>query len=139
MADMSRVENHYCRVSYVDYRRIQPGEGTYEDTARQLSAYITKLRTRGDKATPAEREELERVQELKANFNKFHDKQSRIIGHVLFSPKYSLGKSETGADRLRDWALIELHQEKHETVSEMRNRVVTAPPRRPATVASYLS
>ncbi|KAF4493816.1 hypothetical protein FAGAP_10045 [Fusarium agapanthi] len=107
---------------------IQPGEGTYKELVRQLSAYTTKLQSLGDKATPAEMEELNRVQEWKEKFEKLRNKKSRIIGHVLYSPKYSLGTSETGADRLRDWALVELHQDKHETVfSEMRNMVVAGP------------
>ncbi|KAF5541824.1 hypothetical protein FMEXI_7748 [Fusarium mexicanum] len=42
-------------------------------------------------------------------FEKLHEKKSRIIGHVLYSPTYSLGTSETGASRLRDWALVELN------------------------------
>ncbi|RBA21287.1 hypothetical protein FPRO05_07601 [Fusarium proliferatum] len=107
---------------------IQPGEGTYEKMICQLSANISSLQSLRDKATTDEREELDKLQELKDKFDTLHEKKSRIIGHVLYSPKYSLGTSEGGADRLRDWALVELHQDKHETVfSEMRNLVVAGP------------
>ncbi|EWG40802.1 hypothetical protein FVEG_15178 [Fusarium verticillioides 7600] len=107
---------------------IQPGQETYEYFVRQLSDYTAMLQNLGDKATPAQREELDRAKEMKEKFGKLHDRKSRIIGHVLYSPKYSLVTSKTGADRLRDWALVELHQDKHETVfSEMRNMVVAGP------------
>ncbi|KAF5971850.1 tripeptidyl-peptidase I [Fusarium coicis] len=107
---------------------IQPGQETYEHFVSQLSDYTTMLQELGDEATPAQREELDRAKEMKEKYGKLHDKKSRIIGHVLYSPKYSLVTSKTGVDRLRDWALVELHQDKHETVfSEMRNMVVAGP------------
>ncbi|CAG9974904.1 unnamed protein product [Clonostachys byssicola] len=50
--------------------------------------------------------------------------ESRIIGHVLFSPKVSPGKSPSGESRLRDWALIELYPNKHQiTLSDLKNCV----------------
>ncbi|KAF5243814.1 hypothetical protein FANTH_8008 [Fusarium anthophilum] len=107
---------------------IQPGQETYEHFVRQLLDCTTLLQDLGDKTTPAQREELDRAKEMKEKFEKLHEKKSRIIGHVLYSHKYSLGISETGAPRLRNWALVELNQDKHETVfSEMRNMVVASP------------
>ncbi|KAF5622148.1 uncharacterized protein FTJAE_11009 [Fusarium tjaetaba] len=107
---------------------IQPGQGTYKYLVRQVSNYITFLQDLGDQATPAHREDLENAKEAKERFEKLQEEKSRIIGHVLYSPKYSLGTSITGASRLRDWALVELHQDKHETVfSEIRNMVVAGP------------
>ncbi|KAG5746438.1 hypothetical protein H9Q70_010860 [Fusarium xylarioides] len=107
---------------------IQPGQETYEHLVRELSEYTTLLQDLGDKATPAEREDLDRAKELKEKFEELHEKKSRIIGHVLYSPKYSVSTPETGVSRLRDWALVELHQDKHETVfGEMRNMVVAGP------------
>ncbi|KPM41028.1 hypothetical protein AK830_g5560 [Neonectria ditissima] len=41
------------------------------------------------------------------------DAAMRIIGHVVFSPAFGLGKSNSGQLRLRDWALIEVHPGKH--------------------------
>ncbi|KAH7226268.1 hypothetical protein BKA60DRAFT_555747 [Fusarium oxysporum] len=120
----------------VDYRHyyntpnmvVQPGQRTYEATVIRLSYYIEQLEKRIDKLTPDEMEELSTLQDLKASYDQINDLKSRIIGHVLFSPKYSLGISEMNANRLRDWALVELHPDRHETVfSEIKNRVVAGP------------
>ncbi|KAL2672833.1 hypothetical protein Neosp_013549 [[Neocosmospora] mangrovei] len=48
---------------------------------------------------------------------------TRTIGHVLFSPKISEGRSPSGEKRWRDWAFVEVDQEMHETVlAELTNR-----------------
>ncbi|KAG5817737.1 hypothetical protein H9Q74_001584 [Fusarium xylarioides] len=120
----------------VDYRYsgndpnmvIQPGKRTYKATVDRLSYYIERLEERIGNLTPDETEELRTLQDLKANYNKINELKSRIIGHVLFSPKYSLSTTTTNATWLRDWALVELHPDRHETVfSEIKNRVVAGP------------
>ncbi|KPM42709.1 hypothetical protein AK830_g3854 [Neonectria ditissima] len=54
------------------------------------------------------------------------DPASRIIGHVLFSPKYG-NDTPAGSStqpRLRDWALIELHPGKHTSpLTKLYNQV----------------
>ncbi|KAF5968496.1 hypothetical protein FBULB1_10710 [Fusarium bulbicola] len=40
----------------------------------------------GDKSMSAQREDLERAKDMKGKFEKLHEKKSRIIGHVLYSP-----------------------------------------------------
>lgn len=54
---------------------------------------------------------------------------SRILGHTAFSPAYSLGPIPgSKEERLRDWALIELHQDKHATpLTSLPNRVYLGP------------
>ncbi|KAK7409259.1 hypothetical protein QQX98_008569 [Neonectria punicea] len=47
------------------------------------------------------------------------DPAMRIIGHVIFSPAFGLGKSVSGEPRLRDWALIEIHPGKHEQALDL--------------------
>ncbi|KAM0198908.1 hypothetical protein ACHAQI_012232 [Fusarium lateritium] len=49
----------------------------------------------------------------------------RRIGHVHFSPKYAFAKSQ-GLQRFRDWALIELHQDMHQTPIEALKNVAWA-------------
>lgn len=63
------------------------------------------------------------------------DPSSRIIGHVVFSPRVSLDYERDGMPydpsrprfgHLRDWALIELHQTSHTTrLRQLANRVYT--------------
>ncbi|KAI8716577.1 hypothetical protein NCS52_00951800 [Fusarium sp. LHS14.1] len=54
------------------------------------------------------------------------DPVSRIIGHVVCSPPYGVGTTKIGTRHLRDWALIELHQGKHETeLTSLRNKIFT--------------
>ncbi|EEU41814.1 uncharacterized protein NECHADRAFT_87905 [Fusarium vanettenii 77-13-4] len=59
------------------------------------------------------------------------DHTSRIGGHVLFSPKLSNevnGTYAVGVERLRDWALIELHADKHHVpLNALTSRVAVAP------------
>jgi hypothetical protein len=62
-------------------------------------------------------QKLRKLQEL-------DDPASHIIGHVIFSPPYGTGTTKMGARHLRDWALIELHQRKHETeLTSLRNKI----------------
>ncbi|KAI8663605.1 hypothetical protein NCS57_00962000 [Fusarium keratoplasticum] len=64
-------------------------------------------------------QKLRKLQEL-------DDPASRIIGHVVFSPPYGVGLTKMGARHLRDWALIDLHQDKHETgLASLRNKIFT--------------
>ncbi|EEU43714.1 uncharacterized protein NECHADRAFT_82773 [Fusarium vanettenii 77-13-4] len=64
-------------------------------------------------------QELRKLQEL-------DDPVSRIIGHVVFSPPYGVGATKIGTRHLRDWALIELQQGKHETeLTSLRNKIFT--------------
>lgn len=59
------------------------------------------------------------------------DHTSRIFGHVLFSPKLSNevnGTYVVGVERLRDWALIKLHADKHHVPPhKLENRVAVTP------------
>ncbi|KAM5347227.1 hypothetical protein ACJ41O_010232 [Fusarium nematophilum] len=65
------------------------------------------------------------LEEVERALGNLEDPATRIIGHVIYAPEYSTGKTETGGPRLRDWALIELHQGKHSTpLDELRNRVL---------------
>ncbi|KAL6922091.1 hypothetical protein FSST1_006117 [Fusarium sambucinum] len=62
------------------------------------------------------------------------DLDKRVIGHVLFSPRFDRGTSTpqpirrghpVRGWRLRDWALIELDQAKHQTTFRIqKNRVM---------------
>ncbi|KAF4343313.1 hypothetical protein FBEOM_2717 [Fusarium beomiforme] len=123
-------------VANVDYHHndntpimvVQPGERTYPMIIGYITARITSLQDDIYNLVQGERDELNRLQDMLATFDKLRDLKSRIIGHVLFSPKYGCGFSESGAELLRDWALVEPHQDRHETVfDEIKNRVVAGP------------
>ncbi|KAI1038723.1 hypothetical protein LB503_007697 [Fusarium chuoi] len=120
----------------VDYRHsvnapgmvIQPGQITYKATVEFLASFIRMLEERFDTLTPAKMEELRILRGLKSNYDQLNDLGSRIIGHVLFSPEYGLSTSTPNVTWIRDWALVELHPDRHETVfSEIKNRVVAGP------------
>ncbi|RSL68749.1 hypothetical protein CEP53_002470 [Fusarium sp. AF-6] len=61
---------------------------------------------------------------LAQRLSDLEDTSNRTIGHVLFSPKISEGRSPSGEERCRDWTLIKLNQKMHEIVlKELTNRV----------------
>ncbi|KAG4289692.1 hypothetical protein FPRO06_04514 [Fusarium proliferatum] len=107
---------------------IQPGQGKNKDMVESLASFIKMLEECFDTLTPAEVEELRILRGLKANYDQINDLESRIIGHVLFSPECSPSTSTPNVTWIRDWALVELHPDRHETaLSELKNRVVAGP------------
>ncbi|KAH6982194.1 hypothetical protein BKA56DRAFT_720531 [Ilyonectria sp. MPI-CAGE-AT-0026] len=69
-------------------------------------------------------------EETARRLDELDEPSTRIIGHVLFSPKYGTGIRSTDewtAHRLRDWALIELHPDKHASPLENLRNEVTVP------------
>lgn len=63
--------------------------------------------------------------ELRPIWEQFTRSEHRIIGHVACAPPVCAVGSGLGA-RMRDWALIQLHPDKHRTpLNELRNRVWT--------------
>lgn len=119
---------------------IQPGKTTFDKLQQHLGREIESLdasidlmklyRNRPDPEADrrqiqnfeAEKDELQNWQ---ATVDAFKDPAARIFGHIAFSPPFSVGLTEYGGKRLRDWALIELDQSKHATpLSLLQNRVV---------------
>ncbi|RGP62274.1 hypothetical protein FLONG3_10280 [Fusarium longipes] len=123
---------------------IQPGDGTWTDTIELLQVCIDRCQARIDCATRllatnssdvlgATSIEATSLNTEKAAseawLSQYHEIQElgkRAIGHVLFSPRYSVSNSGPARpERLRDWALIELDQAKHETpFSAQKNAIV---------------
>ncbi|KPM34786.1 hypothetical protein AK830_g11792 [Neonectria ditissima] len=120
---------------------IQPGDGCLEGgrticKGTDHTEDIIKLFENDDgmseddkKANIAiERANRRGVEQAEKLVEEHNDKDKRIFGHVLFSPKISNTiRGTTGPrvqPRLRDWALIELHPGKHTTpLADLKNRV----------------
>ncbi|KAK7432258.1 hypothetical protein QQZ08_001203 [Neonectria magnoliae] len=62
---------------------------------------------------------LKSFQQWQKTLDDLTDPAMRVIGHVIFSPAFGLGKSVSGEPRLRDWALIEIHPGKHEQALDL--------------------
>ncbi|KAF9783599.1 hypothetical protein IL306_008893 [Fusarium sp. DS 682] len=102
---------------------IQPGTQTIQDTTKSLREDIRRLDfeiKHYETLTPPGEKELEVYRAHKIirenslqRHEQFESVEARTIGHVLFSPKFGVSSSSPG--RFRDWALIELHQDKHQT------------------------
>lgn len=70
------------------------------------------------------RTDMKTLKAVKQDLGRLNDLASRIFGHVIFSPTFSVRRSESGKQRLRDWALIELHPGKHQSpLHLLENRV----------------
>ncbi|RSL70185.1 hypothetical protein CEP53_001931 [Fusarium sp. AF-6] len=125
---------------------MQPGNGTWvnhinsiPDQIRDNKKYLDELEEmfnhglwKGKTEQPKlqtliqmAQAELDTNEALNERLAEWDNPSSRIFGHTTFSPAYSvgpiLGRKEK---RLRDWALIELHQEKHATpLTSLLNRI----------------
>ncbi|RBA18073.1 hypothetical protein FPRO05_11091 [Fusarium proliferatum] len=70
------------------------------------------------------RSKLPRWKEAKRHLEALTEPAARIIGHVFYSPHHAGSTANSGAPRLRDWALIQLHQNKHSTpLAHLQNRM----------------
>ncbi|KAM0562154.1 hypothetical protein ACHAPJ_002599 [Fusarium lateritium] len=121
---------HNCSAPHLV---IQPGEGTFKMAARRLASSIERNESKIAHALPGldttdEEALIQTSQALQTRFEEARDYKQRAIGHLLFSPKYGVGTTLSGANRYRDWALIELYQDKHSTpLAELRNKVIAGP------------
>lgn len=80
-----------------------------------------------DKSLRINREKRQRDIQLQNQraLETLNDPAIRIIGHVLFAPAFGIGATQRGSQRLRDWALIDLHQDKHNTnLDRLQNRAM---------------
>ncbi|KAJ4184007.1 hypothetical protein NW767_013350 [Fusarium falciforme] len=101
-----------CDIDWM--ARLEKRSNMPEQTVN-VEAELQRLKPR----IALDEQKLRKLQEL-------DDPASRIIGHVVFSPPYGVGTTKMGARHLRDWALIELHQDKHETwLTSLRNKIFT--------------
>ncbi|KAF5022229.1 hypothetical protein F66182_5744 [Fusarium sp. NRRL 66182] len=101
---------------------IQPGNKTYRAMLEKIEYQIHMSKKGG-------RDETERTKQAEDLMTTLKDQlslnEARIIGHVLFSPNYDTAVSPSNRPYIRDWALIELHQGKHETpLSSLKNSVI---------------
>ncbi|KAF4945065.1 hypothetical protein FGADI_12221 [Fusarium gaditjirri] len=113
----------FCHNTHTSRGVIQPGNKTYQDTVESLRREISRENFAIDvyeSLTPVPEKGLEDARSCKAKAESslqrhepFESMESRIIGHVLFSPK--LGLSSSSPTRFRDWTLIELDQKKYQT------------------------
>ncbi|EEU41586.1 uncharacterized protein NECHADRAFT_87804 [Fusarium vanettenii 77-13-4] len=114
---------------------IQPGTGTLEEARRLVQADIRlserDMETNRDLPWASAIREFDKAaaekvagEALEQRLSALEEPSNRTIGHVLFSPKISEGRSPSGEKRCRDWALVELNQEKHVSVlATLTNRV----------------
>ncbi|KAH7128949.1 hypothetical protein EDB81DRAFT_764100 [Dactylonectria macrodidyma] len=120
---------------------LQPGDDTLARRKKDIALcikcvdfHIESIK-RLDELTQDEKkariaEELATLPRLEAAAGRLEDVSppaTRIIGHVLFSPKFGTSTRTTGqssSQRVRDWALIELHPGKHASpLEELENEV----------------
>lgn len=72
------------------------------------------------------RDSLPPIERADRDLGEYDDPAKRIIGHVIYAPRFGTGTTNTNGPRLRDWALIELHAEKFTTpLSKLDNQVFT--------------
>lgn len=132
--DKSDENETYQHKEQAPWPVIQPGNATLSQAIRETTAEIHDHETsmanwllgpRPVTEVAAREAKRSALEGLRHDLEALQDPASRIIGHVLFSPKYGVGTSPSGARRYRDWALIELHQGKHETeLHELRNKIM---------------
>lgn len=92
---------------------------------KKLDENKTMIKENKDSLLGRRRQTLAILEQDKRALEELKDPATRIIGHLLFAPTFGFGTTKRGAQRLRDWALIELHQEKHSTdLNMLQNRVV---------------
>ncbi|KAF4975335.1 hypothetical protein FZEAL_7868 [Fusarium zealandicum] len=118
---------------------IQPGEETFEESKSEVAGRIidhnianlekgnTWIKSEQRRDSEINEEQLalshltEKTQPMLAELE---DPAARIIGHVIFSPKLGPSTDEATATRVRDWALIQLHPDKHQSCfDELQNLV----------------
>ncbi|KAF5537902.1 hypothetical protein FPHYL_12674 [Fusarium phyllophilum] len=120
-----------CHDTHNSRGIIQPGNKTYQDMTEFLRNQISHTQSAIDlreTSTPVPDKRIEYLRGYKAKIESslqllepFESMESRTVGHVLFSPQ--LGLSNSSPARSRDWALIELDQEKHQTmVKKLENK-----------------
>ncbi|VUC34496.1 unnamed protein product [Clonostachys rosea] len=117
---------------------IQPGSGTHRKMLDFINSNIKTLdgrtgRLQNNFDLPEERQKalITTCNEEQVSSNMWKDYlisikdvETRIIGHVLFSPEYGCGICPSGSVRLRNWALVELHPDKHQTdIRDLKNVV----------------
>ncbi|KAF5642329.1 hypothetical protein F52700_3177 [Fusarium sp. NRRL 52700] len=117
---------------------IQPGDKAFEHQKNLVTGQIENIDNMVEsvdnslRLSPNEkqhqkhvlRSKLPRWKEAKRHLEALTEPATRIIGHVLYSPHHAGGTAESGKPRLRDWALIELHQKKHSTpLVQLQNRM----------------
>lgn len=117
---------------------IQPGESTlikehrrHSETLKAIGSVIIELESRQSMpenikrtAIQEHRDSLQPLERADRDLGEYDDPAKRIIGHVIYAPRFSIGTTDTNGPRLRDWALIELHAEKFTTpLSNLYNQV----------------
>lgn len=118
---------------------LQPGNKTwaklFEDATSNVAVYdkdIKRIEDHEQMDPSIKTERLASMNDARAFFRdkeqmlrQLEDPATRVIGHVLFSPEFGTGVTRRAGQRVRDWALIELHQGKHSSdLGRLRNRVV---------------
>ncbi|KAF4465762.1 hypothetical protein FALBO_7396 [Fusarium albosuccineum] len=108
---------------------IQPGDGTVaelekdiRDGLKGIENVVKIIQSYKNKTDDEKRRQIEihqgSIPALKLaqrDLAALKDLATRIFGHVLYAPEFSVGMTVRHGTRLRDWALIELHTGKHNT------------------------
>ncbi|KAF4967153.1 hypothetical protein FZEAL_10572 [Fusarium zealandicum] len=123
----SNINQDYRHASATPQSVVQPGDTTLEklkhDFVSELDVIETVLQSRQGDPRPSTQSVVKEnlddkntcISIIQTLDDLLQNPATRILGHVAFSPKLSLGKAESGAGRMRDWALIELHPGRHQT------------------------
>ncbi|KAH7153493.1 hypothetical protein EDB81DRAFT_758438 [Dactylonectria macrodidyma] len=133
--------NEEYRYNNLDPRTvIQPCNESFNKAKSDVAGFVDKftLREGWEEWTPSYfssedaklhetrmQAKLRPYEQLLQHMENLDDPASRIIGHVIFSPKFGTCTTASGSRRLRDWALIELHPGKHRShLEDLENRVI---------------
>ncbi|CAJ0538688.1 Ff.00g066780.m01.CDS01 [Fusarium sp. VM40] len=110
---------------------IQPGNETLKAGIKDVKLELVIIEKLADKAREKDFDtNATKKKRLEALLARLEKMGPRTIGHVRFSPKYEFTESQAGLRRFRDWALIELHQDMHQTPIKALKNVVWAEDRR---------
>lgn len=95
-----------------------------DNSVKSVNYSVTLSPSEKQHQTDALISKLAKWEEAKRHLDALTEPTKRIIGHVLYSPHHAGGIANSGEPRLRDWALIQLHQNKHSTpLAHFQNRM----------------
>ncbi|KAJ4323453.1 hypothetical protein N0V84_004325 [Fusarium piperis] len=112
----------------VTHTVMQPGNGTWAKHKSDLAGlinddneYLDQLKSepnpvRRQTLTQSTKARLDEREALARWLAEWDNPEMRVFGHVIFSPAFGFVQTQgSSGKRLRDWALIELSQDKHST------------------------
>ncbi|KAF4465761.1 hypothetical protein FALBO_7395 [Fusarium albosuccineum] len=102
--------------------------GRIDNAIEEIESYQKLSENDRRRMIQVQRDSLPVLMRAERDIGELDDPAKRIFGHVIYAPALSIGKTDTQGDRLRDWALIELHPDKYATpLANLCNQVFVGP------------